>query len=336
MKKIKLMHLDDLYDLTAQQIINTSVILENKQNPEKIIGLSLDVSNLSEEALQQLESLIPQYQNVQKVTIEKVQHIPNSILGLPSLQELVLSCEHPSQEMIAGFKECTVLKRIVWHNLRSLPSSFYEYTPKLEELWFKYSTLDEIPESIAQLKELKLMMFERCKIRKVSSNVFTLPKLKAIDLRSLGIEEITPLTGLVQVSRLREINLSHNVLKSFPAGLLENLPKLKELWIVGNKITELPEEQIAGKNYERIDLTNNALKVFPGFILEQVKKISFFVLKDNQIKEIPENIFALARQKKCFVKLENNLIETVSQDVEKDVEKHRGLPYPPQIGRAHV
>ncbi|KAJ3431666.1 s-cell enriched with leucine-rich repeat-containing protein slra-related [Anaeramoeba flamelloides] len=119
---------------------------------------------------------------------------------------------------------------------------------------------------------------------------FTCPPLTSVPLKYL-----TP--------KLKEINLSNNELTEFPEELYQ-CKELMHLYLSFNKITNLPDIGEKFPNLVTLDLSYNNLVVLPD--LSKFKSLEVLILSSNKIESVPESIGELKQLKQVY--LDNNVI----------------------------
>jgi hypothetical protein len=155
------------------------------------------------------------------------------------------------------------LKVLIAHNnrLRSLPRELFSLK-SLERLFLEYNDLTEIPPEIA-----------------------TLPNLRVL---SLNGNQLTALTEALFETRLKELYLARNSLRTLPAeiGRIETLEKL---YIGETRLGSLPKELGALRELRALHLPGNHLTELPP----ELGKLSYLEVlnaSDNRLSWIPREV----------------------------------------------
>ena len=134
----------------------------------------------------------------------------------------------------------------------------------LESLVISYNPIGQIPDSISNLKELRILRAENCELLKISESIESLEKLEMI---YVGNNELTDLPiSLSKLPKLRLFNAIKNSISIIPSEW-EDLKELQQLELSWNKISNL------------------------GPVLSKMKKLSHLILHANQISEIDGSFF---------------------------------------------
>ncbi|XP_028399982.1 uncharacterized protein LOC114523303 [Dendronephthya gigantea] len=134
--------------------------------------------------------------------------------------------------------------------------------------------------------------------------------LTNLKVLNLGENKLTVIPDVSRNSKLEKLILDHNEINIY----LENitaLPKsLKEIVLLGNKITFIPDRLFDLPNLERISLSDNLLTRFPDFY--NPKKLEFISVDKNKIKQMSSTglqVFFSNHTQLKHLNLSNNKIE---------------------------
>ena len=136
-----------------------------------------------------------------------------------------------------------------------------------------------------------------------------IPHLNLITLSDKTSAQLTADEGkgrlVIPESNLKKLNMSDNLLESFPFIAVQNMTNLKEVDLSRNRIAQILDEgersQIVGNKYRKmplskftflckIDLSSNLLTRFPEE-LKDLKKLRELNLMNNSIETIPSSFF---------------------------------------------
>lgn len=154
-----------------------------------------------------------------------------------------------------------------------LPDNFVNAFLQLTELRLAAAQLDALPASLSRLTKLTSLDVSNNAIRSLSP-VFALSNLEKLQVGSNRLPNLNGIAALVSLSRLEAaanalralpadmtslrnleaLRVENNELAALPAGLLAATPKLTELVLHHNLITDLPEELSRLKQLEILDV----------------------------------------------------------------------------------
>ncbi|MBJ6111784.1 leucine-rich repeat domain-containing protein [Hymenobacter sp. BT523] len=174
--------------------------------------------------------------------------------------------------------------------------------------------LEQLPQSIYQLTNLKELYASGNAIQTLSEEFGKLTGLQKIDL---VFNQLTALPeSLGQLTQLHILNLSENQLTFLPENLGQ-LAHLQELNLMGNELTTLPESlgqlselhtlnlmsnelmavpEVLGRltQLHALDFMNNQLTVLPE-CLSQLTQLHTLDITDNQLTALPESLGQLTQ-----------------------------------------
>ncbi|XP_069499972.1 osteomodulin [Ambystoma mexicanum] len=173
-----------------------------------------------------------------------------------------------------------------------------------------------------------------CENRKLKS----IPKIPAhIQQLYLQFNEIegVPATAFINATSLKEINLSHNKIKSdrLEDGVFTKLTKLTQLFLDHNKLEEFPSllpnslerlllnfnqiSKIQARNLQglihvtMLDLCNNRIEdAFKGKALSKMRNLMQLNLCNNKLRSMPQS----PPESLMYLSLENNSISHIPED----------------------
>ncbi|TFG11889.1 MAG: leucine-rich repeat domain-containing protein [Promethearchaeota archaeon] len=137
---------------------------------------------------------------------------------------------------------------------------------RIIDLNLRGCNLNEIPDTIGRLTQLKKM---------------NLSKNKLISLPS----------SMSNLKLLKELDLSHNQFNKFPS-IISQLKYLEKLSLKINSIEEVPDTVSEFSSLRLLDLRKNNLKILPKS-LSNFKNLTYLGLSFNNLNSIPENIHKL-------------------------------------------
>ncbi|KAJ3641037.1 hypothetical protein Zmor_027565 [Zophobas morio] len=162
--------------------------------------------------------------------------------------------------------------------------------PVLRDLQLSGREVEEIHSgAFNNVPALVTMKLSRNKITTINEEVFSNSKIRLLDLDHNLIENISP-HAFDNMPKLEALNLSHNKIKNLHPEWFQGKPKLGGLSVRHNQIENLPSEIFA--NYHNdVDLQNNKIKKVSRNIFGSDDKIVFgqLWLGYNEIEEWKED-----------------------------------------------
>lgn len=108
-----------------------------------------------------------------------------------------------------------------------------------DTIQFVESELNEFPEEIKYLKNIKKIIITNSNLPQIPSWFFSLISLEILEFSNCQLEIIHD--DICNLTNLRELNLSYNKFKYFPENI-DNLTNLKKLDIRYNQINSIPNK----------------------------------------------------------------------------------------------
>ncbi|MFX0125356.1 MAG: leucine-rich repeat domain-containing protein [Candidatus Hodarchaeota archaeon] len=240
-------------------------------------------------------------------------------------------------------------------------NGYVEQNNKIKKLSISNLNLQYIPESIENLRELKILYMGGNSLTEISNSILTLRNLEILEAWENRIESIPKDIGILnKVWRLhlagnkinelpeiigdlpiRKLYLKHNNVSYVPASI-GDWTHLDVFGLPINNLSSLPETIDGWKNVRVISLWQNKLKALPdvrlnvkelrlnnNFFTEipprvyEIKQLRKLWLNNNQLTEIPE-IPRGHLQNLWFLNLQYNLLSSLPKSI-KQLPKLRDL-----------
>lgn len=163
-------------------------------------------------------------------------------------------------------------------DLKEFPEEILTLSDTLEVLDLSDNQLSELPDTITQLKHLKILFFARNNFTKFPSILRKLPVLNMIGFKSNQIETV-PENSFPP--KLNWLILTDNKINKLPKSIGHCL-ELQKCALAGNLLEELPAEMGNCINLELIRVSANKLKVIPNWLFE-LPKLSWVAFGGNPI-----------------------------------------------------
>ncbi len=126
-----------------------------------------------------------------------------------------------------------------------------------------YGNLRALPDWIGELRELRGLLVQGCKLHHLPESISALENLENVAVHACQLTD-TP-AGLWRLPKLKYLTLSQNQLTALPEGV--NLPALETLQLQHNKLQTLPVSLLQGcPQLVRLNLNNNPLETLPAGI----------------------------------------------------------------------
>ena len=194
---------------------------------------------------------------------------------------------HTLEELKSG-KLTGIKKLILSNNLTEFPLEILSLADSLEILDLSNNNISELPNSILQLKKLRIIFFENNKFTEFPKILAELPLLTMIGFKTNQIQTI-PENAFPTL--LRWLVLTNNKINKLPKSI-GRCTLLQKFAIAGNKLEELPVEMSNCINLELFRVSANKLKKIPNWLFS-LPKLSWIAFGGNPvIKPIEANIEA--------------------------------------------
>lgn len=160
--------------------------------------------------------------------------------------------------------------------LKQFPKEIISLANSLEVLDLSDNQLTELPDSISQLKRLKIIFFERNHFVAFPKILKELPLLSMIGFKSNQIQTV-PENAFPPM--LKWLILTNNKIKKIPKSIGDCI-LLQKCTIAGNLIEELPSVMANCVNLELLRISANKLNAIPAWLFE-LPKLSWVAFGGN-------------------------------------------------------
>ncbi|MDO7174122.1 leucine-rich repeat-containing protein kinase family protein [Mariniflexile sp. AS56] len=164
--------------------------------------------------------------------------------------------------------------------MTEFPEEIIELSETLEVLDLSDNQLTELPDSISQLKKLRIIFFARNNFTAFPVILRELPVLSMIGFKSNQIQSV-PENAFPPL--LNWLILTDNKIAKLPKSI-GNCTLLQKCALAGNLIEELPSEMVNCKKLELLRISANKLKVIPEWLFE-LPKLSWVAFGGNPASE---------------------------------------------------
>lgn len=192
-----------------------------------------------------------------------------------TLRPIILAMTHSLEELKSG--ELVGTKRLkLACGLTEFPEEILQLAPTLEILDLSDNQLSKVPDSIGQLKKLKIVFFARNNFTEFPQALAKCPALSMVGFKSNQIETI-PENAFPPL--LQWLILTDNKIETLPKSIGQCI-KLQKCGLAGNQIVELPIEMANCQHLELLRISANKLKSIPNWLFE-LPKLSWVAFSGN-------------------------------------------------------
>ena len=170
--------------------------------------------------------------------------------------------------------------------LVELPASLGRHLPSLKELAINTNSLQQLPESVGQLRALQSLI--------VRYNLLTslppfgpLPNLAHIDVSNNHLTALPESIGAL--AHLQTLDAHANELSALPGRLCE-LRELRKLILRENKLGSLPEAIASLQALSLLDVSSNALRQLPPSVGYLGSRLLELDVSRNLLTELPPSL----------------------------------------------
>ncbi len=192
--------------------------------------------------------------------------------------------------------------------LTEIPETIAELK-NLRQLNLSRNQITEIPEAISELKNLQQLNFSNNKIKEILECITSLFNLRELYLWSNNITELP--SNIYSLHSLYRLDLGTNQIKDLPNSL-EYMQNLRRISLHNNHLTEIPKVIFKISNLNRLSLRHNKIIRISREIVN-LYQLQYLYLNHNQITQIPSYLTSLPNLKELNIK--HNPIEVPSPEI---------------------
>lgn len=209
----------------------------------------------------------------------ELERIPHAIFSLTNLQELDLKSNNI----------CTIEEIISFQHLKRLTCL---------KLW--HNKIVTIPVSISHVKNLECLYLSHNKLEALPSSLFTLLKLRYLDV-------------------------SHNSIASIPleVGFLQNL---QHFAINGNKVEVVPKQLFKCGKLKSLCLSHNCIASVPEKV-GQLSQLTHLELKGNCLDRLPAQLSQCRLLRRSCLIVEDHLFDSLPLEVKDAINQENPLSF---------
>lgn len=229
----------------------------------------------------------------------QIVHFPSSFFtSLGKLQELRLS-GHDLPVIPSSFAYLTSLRvlQLRRNKIQRIEDDVFALPDRvmsvLEELDLEYNELTALPESIGNLKRLRVLRASNNRLETISDSISALSEsLVEISLAHNHFEELP--SGFSSLALLCKLDLAYNRLTRLDTVDFTRLQHLHSLRCSMNQLSELPPS-LAKTPLQELTIAGNRFTSLPPTILELKGSLTCLRIQSNKIFRLPEEFGELTK-----------------------------------------
>ncbi len=307
--------LDSVYQ--AQREIYAEIGLERLQELRSNTRLdTLKEINLSYAGLKEIPDIIYNAINVERLILDHndIRKLPNKLCRLKRLKYISWTNNGLDDFWWIRIGNLDQIETLILsdNTLKRVPIGIRKLDG-LKNLVLDQNLFEEFPvRRLARNQNIRKLVMNRCAWMKIAAAPYEkLSLIEGLHLNRCNISSIHP--SFYQLSGLKELQMLHNDLTMLPDGVsgMENLSKLS---FYKNKLSQLPLDFFELTKLEVVDLYYNKLEVIPEQ-LSKLKNLEILYLAHNEIYDIPESIGELNRLKELY--LHHNRLSVLPESISR-------------------
>uniref|UniRef100_A0A2P2HZZ1 Leucine-rich repeat-containing protein 58-like n=1 Tax=Hirondellea gigas TaxID=1518452 RepID=A0A2P2HZZ1_9CRUS len=182
-----------------------------------------------------------------------------------------------------------------------------------EKLDLNHNQIINLPFEIIQYHKLRFVNLSNNNISHVNDYILQLPELQTLILKNNAICNDGLPKELSVLSKLREVNLSSNLLTAVPPSLCQ-VSSLRYLYLGNNQIPELTPDIKGLQSLQILNMGGNNLTSVPDDVGE-LSKLEALILCNNKLQKLPRAISRLSNLRSLL--LHNNKLCTLPVEIVK-------------------
>lgn len=167
--------------------------------------------------------------------------------------------------------------------------SLVKNSPNIEILNLSEKKINQIPEIVFTLKNLKNLSLRDNGLQKIDERIGELSNLEVLNISHCQILEIPK--AITKLKKLKVLNLEFNQLKQIP-DFLNEMESLEKLSVSYNKNIIFPSDLSGMKSLRHFEMANcfdEAITPFPMFIC-QLQKLVYLNISSNTFDSLPKDL----------------------------------------------
>ena len=182
------------------------------------------------------------------------------------------------------------------NQINQIQANAFDNLPQLRKIVLAHNQLDSVPKSLSRIANatipIEVLDLSSNKLTAIQSNdFFHWSKLEYVSLARNKIGSIEESAFEQQTATLKTLDLSHNKLKSLPAGMVARCVKLRGVDISHNVLESVSETAFQNSTQlQIIDLSYNRLRSLPEQLFSGIVRLHLN-LEHNRLAALPAGIF---------------------------------------------
>ncbi|KAK5930169.1 hypothetical protein CgunFtcFv8_026430 [Champsocephalus gunnari] len=254
--------------------------------------------------------------------------IPTNITDLsPHLIKLVIHNDGTKLLVLNSLKKIMHLAELELLNceLERIPHAIFSLN-NLQELDLKSNNIRTIEEIISfqHLKRLTCLKLWHNKIITVPSSISHVKNLESLYLSHNKLESLP--SSLFTLLKLRYLDVSHNSVVTIPleVGFLQNL---QHFAITGNKLEVVPKQLFKCSKLRTLCLGHNCISTIPEKI-GQLSQLIHLELKGNCLDRLPVQLGQCGQLRRSCLIVEDHLFDLLPIEVKESVNQEASVSFP--------
>ncbi|XP_077285943.1 leucine-rich repeat-containing protein 58 [Arctopsyche grandis] len=195
--------------------------------------------------------------------------------------------------------------------LRERAHSEKKSSEQYEVMLLHCNRIAHFPDSVASFVNLRVLDISNNGLHTLPDILESCPLTSLIAKNNCLSNESLPKSFCNRGAELKELNLSGNLLTSFPDQLLD-LPTIKYLYLGGNSISNVPRDVWKMTSLQVLALGGNKIIDVPDSV-GQLKHLQMLVLSENNIEQLPASIGKLNHLRTLL--LHKNRLRTLPTEI---------------------
>lgn len=262
-----------MFEVVRAEVYDLDIPKDNK----------IEVLSLTNCGLDRIPSSIKHCKNLHRLNLEgnQIKHIPRWLTSLDSLEEINLNFNKLNLKR-RDIRRLSKVEDILLagNGIKKLPDNIGVL--RCESLNLSKNQLTALPESFAELKQARYLIFYENKFDAIPEVLAGFKDLKHLDFYKNQISEIPDFIG--DMDNLQQLFLSFNKIEEIP-DTLRNLKRLKYFYIHHNELHFIPEWITEMDSIERFGVGFNHLLDLPD--LSKMKALYEFDAEHNLLERFP-------------------------------------------------
>lgn len=254
--------------------------------------------------------------------------IPTNITDLsPHLVKLVVHNDGTKLLVLNSLKKIMNLAELELLNceLERIPHAIFSLT-NLQELDLKSNNIRTIEEIISfqHLKRLTCLKLWHNKIITIPLSISHVKNLESLYLSHNKLESLP--ASLFTLLKLRYLDVSHNSIAVIPleVGFLQNL---QHFAITGNKVEVVPKQLFKCTKLRTLCLGHNCISSIPEKI-SQLSQLTHLELKGNCLDRLPAQLSQCGLLRRSCLIVEDHLFDSLPMEVKESINQESSVSFP--------